>query len=111
MLSKDAKALLHLAQKQPDKKVEYKSMKSEFGWDLDKIRSVISQLVAAGLAYEKYYSPMIGSRALWGIVLTEKGRNSKLYFWTKICEFMFKSIAVPIAVAFFTALITSLAIG
>lgn len=111
MLSKDAKALLRLAQKQPDKKVEYKSMKSELGWDLDKIKSVISQLVAAGLAYEKYYSPMVGSRALWGIVLTEEGRNSKLYFWTNVGKFLFKSIAVPIVVAFLTALITSVAIG
>lgn len=111
MLSKDAKALLHLAQKQTDKKVECQKMKTELGWDFDKIKSVISQLVAAGLAYEKYYSPMLGSRVLWGIVLTEEGRNSKLYFWTNVGNFLFKSIAVPIVVAFITALLTSLAIG
>lgn len=111
MLSKDAKKLLRFAKKEDGQKVEYKRIKSEFGWDFDKVKSVVTQLVSAGLANEKYQSPMPGCRVLWGLVLTEEGRNSKKYFWARVAEFLFKSIAVPIVVAFITAILTTLAIG
>ena len=108
MLSKNARTILKIAKSSEEQKVAYLELKAQLSWDFDKVKSAGDQLISAGLASEKYYSPIPGQRVLWGVVLTEKGRNSRKYFWVSVGEFLFKSIAVPIVVAFITALITAI---
>lgn len=108
MLSKEAHTILKVAKDNPEKKIAYLELKERLNWDYDKVKSAGNQLVDKGLAVEKYYSPMPGSSVLWGIVLTEEGRNSKQYFWANVGNFLFKSIAVPIVVAIVTAIVTTL---
>lgn len=106
MLSRNAKKVLVITK--GTGKSAYLDLKKQLGWEFDDVRSACLQLIEAGLAVEKDYAPMPGHRAAWGIVLTEEGRNSKKYFWAKAGAFLFKSIAVPIAVAAITAFITAL---
>lgn len=107
MLSKEARFMLQTAKAASEKKIGYLDFTKRMNWDYDRIKSAGNQLIANGLATEKYHSPIPGNPVLWGIVLTEEGRNSRKYFWIRITNFLFKSIAVPIIVAFFTALITA----
>lgn len=107
MLSKEARFMLKIVKDTPEKKIGYLDFKKQTGWDYDSVKSAGNQLVTNGLATEKYHSPIPGNSILWGIVLTGEGRNSRKYFWAKIANFLFKSIAVPIIIAFFTALITA----
>lgn len=62
------------------------------------ISSILDQLEKTG--YLKYtYAPN-------SFVLTQKGLHPYAFRWEEFKEFLFKSIAVPIVVAFFTTLIT-----
>lgn len=108
MLSKNARRIFEIAKSSEGEKISYIGLEKQLGWDFDKVQSAANQLIEAGLADNKYYSPLPGrGEILWGIVLTEEGRNSRAYFWAKVGAFLFKSIAVPIFVAFATALITA----
>ena len=108
MLSKNARKILKIAKKSKEKTVFYPDLKKELEWDYDAIKSACSQLIQADLADEKYHSPIPGQKVPWGIVLTERGRNSKKYFWFDVFSFLFKSIAVPIFVSIITAIITTI---
>ncbi len=108
MLSKNAKAVLHMGQKSEKKQLAYLDLKKELNWEFEDVRSACKQLIDADMAYERDYSPMPGHRLPWGIVLTERGRNSRKYFWAGIGEFLLQSIAVPIIVAIITAVVTTL---
>lgn len=102
--------MLNFAKGTDDKAVSYLALKEQFNWDYDAVKSAGSLLVENGLAEEKYHRPVPGQQVLWGIVLTEKGRNSKKFFWAAVCSFLLKSVAVPIAVSFATSVLTTLAI-
>lgn len=106
MLSKKAHFMLKTAKSTPEKKIGYLDFKKKTNWDYDSIKSAGNQLVERGLATEKYYSPIPGNSVLWGIVLSEEGRNSKKYFWFRIADFILKSVAVPMAVSVATTLAT-----
>lgn len=106
MLSKEARTVLKAAKGNPEKKIAYLELKERLNWDYDKVKSAGNQLIDKGLAVEKYYSPMPGRSVLWGIVLSEEGRNSKKYFWFRIADFILKSVAVPMAVSVATTLAT-----
>lgn len=108
MLSKDAHMVLKIAKRTSEKKIAYLELKKQLNWDFDRIKSAGNQLIKFGLASEKYYSPVPGSNVLWGIVLTEEGRNSTKNFLARIGSFLLKSVAVPIVVAVITAAITTL---
>ena len=108
MLSRNSRKIFALIKQTENKQYAYFDLKKELGWDHDAVRSACQQLINSGLAIETEYSPMPGHRLPWGIVLTEEGRHSKKYFWAKAGAFLFKSIAVPIAVAAITAFITAL---
>ena len=81
-------------------------MQEQMGWNYEKAKSVGDQLIAQGFAKERYCHPMPGATLFSGVVLTEEGRYSRTYFWSKVGSFLFKSIAVPIVVAIATTLIT-----
>ena len=106
MLSKDARRVLHILRKSPDYSMEFSDMQQRMDWNFTKAKSVGDQLVAQGFAKERYCHPMPGATLYSGIVLTEEGRYSRTYFWSKVGSFLFKSIVVPIIVAFVTTLIT-----
>lgn len=111
MLTKNAKIVFQLALKS-DNKVSYKDIKKCFDWDHDTAKSACAQLINSNLAIENSYPTVPGGHPVpWGISLTEEGRNHRKYFVEKLCSFLVKSVAVPIAVAFVTAILTTLAIG
>ena len=105
MLSKDARKILHIMRKTLDGEMEFSTMQDRMGWNYEKAKSVGDQLIAQGFAREKQ-SRAMGVVLFSGVVLTEEGRYSRTYFWSKVGSFLFKSIAVPIVVAFLTTLIT-----
>ena len=86
--------------------MEFSAMQEQMGWNYEKAKSVGNQLIAQGFAREKHTYPMPGATLFSGVVLTEEGRYSRTYFWSKVGSFLFKSIAVPIVVAIATTLIT-----
>lgn len=106
MLSRDSKIVLRAAKHAKGQQVSYTDMKKTMGWEYDKARSVAQQLIDEGYALEKKHSPMPGSSIPWGIILSEKGRNNVKYFFATIGDFLLKSIATPILVAFLTTLVT-----
>ena len=108
MLSRTAKKVLKLAQSSKDR-ISCQDLKSALNIDFEAAKSACDQLIENGYASEKRYQPMPGQSIFEGIVLTEKGRNSKKYFWANVASFLFKSIFVPVFVAFITAVMTTLA--
>ena len=107
MLSRNAKKVFTLTKQSKDKRYAYSDLKKDLGWEYDDVKSACAQIIDAGLAMEKDYSPMPGHYQPWGIVLKEEGRNSGKYFWAKVGEFLFKSIAIPVLVAVVTAFVTA----
>ena len=107
MLSKNARKVLKIAKKTTKKAISYADLVKKLGLDFGAVRSAGNQLIENELATEKYHAPTPGKEVLWGISLTEKGRNSRKYFWVGIIKFLFNSIVVPIAVSIITTILTT----
>ena len=106
MLSKNAKEIMKLARKSPGAKVSYSEIKDKMDIDYDSAKSACLQLINAGLAVEKDFSPMPGSRIPWGIVLSENGREPTKYVVNEALMYVVKSILVPIIVSVVTTILT-----
>ena len=106
MLSKNERNIFKLAKKSNENKVEYTDAQKSLKLSRDDVQSACNSLISRGLAEEKKYSPTHGSWIPWGIVLSEKGRHRARYALEEFLSFLFRSILVPIVVAFLTSLIT-----
>lgn len=106
MFSKNERDVLDLAKKSNKNKISYQEAAESLGIEHDDVKAACNSLIAKGYAEEKSYSPMPGSCVAWGIVLSEKGRHRFRYAVEALFSFMFRSILVPIIVAFVTTLIT-----
>lgn len=102
MLSKNASRIYQSLKKADENELSYNDLMSQFDMEYNSVYSACQQLVSHRFAREINYSPS----APWGIGLTEEGRNKGRYYATLICRFLFKSVVVPIVVAFVTTLIT-----
>lgn len=107
MLSPDARKALAEAKAQGGA-ISFSDLAKAKNWSLQKSRIACKQLVDQGFAEWKYDAPVSGKPAISGILLSEKGLYSGLFFWSEIGKFLFKSVVVPIIVAFITALITAI---
>lgn len=106
MFSKNERDILKLISKSKQSKISYHEAKESIGIEYDDVKSACSSLISKGYAEEKYYSPMPGSLVPWGIVLSEKGRHRFRYAVETFASFVFRSVLVPIIVAFATTMIT-----
>lgn len=106
MLSKNERKIFRLAKTSKVNKIEYSMAQETLGLSYDDVQAACKSLISRGLAEEKKYSPSHGAWIPWGIVLSEKGRHRVRYAVESLCSFLFRSILVPIIVAFLTTLIT-----
>lgn len=107
MLSKDAKTALKTA-KAKNGQLSYKDIQALFGCDSNKAKSICDHLINEGYATERTHHPLPGSEISWGISLTEKGRNSRKFFWSAFGMSFLKDIAIPVVVSIVTAIITTI---
>lgn len=106
MFSKNERNIIRLISKSKQNKISYYEAKKSLGIECDDVKSACNSLISKGYAEEKSYAPMPGSLVPWGIVLSEKGRHRFRYAIESVASFLFRSILVPIIVAFATTLIT-----
>lgn len=106
MLSRNAKKVLRLAKRKPDKSVDYAAIMKTLGMDHGSAVSACHQLISAGFAEETVSHPLPGSAVPSGIFLTEEGRNSRKTKLYSVLDRLIFSVIVPIIVAIVTTLIT-----
>lgn len=106
MFSKNEHDILNLAKKSKKNKISYQEAAESLCIEHDDVKAACNSLIAKGYAEEKSYAPIPNSTVAWGIVLSEKGRHRFRYAVESLFSFMFRSILVPIIVAFATTLIT-----
>ena len=106
MLSKNEREIFRLAKDSKENKIKYSKAQELLNLSFDDVKSACKSLISKNLAEEKHYSPHPGSWIPWGIVLSERGRHRIRYAIEDFISFLFKSILVPIVVAFITTLFT-----